>query len=48
MRSDSDIKHTLENIAADGDGKPFQKAKDHRESGGLLLSTKCVSYFNGW
>ena len=30
LRSDSDIKHTLENIAADGDRKPFQKAKDHR------------------
>jgi len=24
------------------------KREDHRESGGLLLSTKCVSYFNGW
>jgi len=26
----------------------LSKSEDHRESGGLLLSTKWVSYFNGW
>ena len=40
MRLEQDLPVGTENLS---------KSEDHRESGGLLLSTKCVSYFNdGW
>ena len=39
MRLGQDLPVVTENLS---------KSEDHRESGGLLLSTKCVSYFNGW